>query len=128
MGASGRVDSKLPGAAYIGGQQVEAVSGQTFANFSPTTGDILNEVAAADVADVDRAVAAARSAFVQGDWANSSPGDRKRVLLQLVDLIRANAEELALLECLDMGKPISDATQRRRPRGCRCLAVACRGN
>ncbi|MFL6287641.1 MAG: aldehyde dehydrogenase [Actinomycetes bacterium] len=99
----------LPTAAYIGGAQVDAVSGQEFANFSPTTGDVLNHVASSDVADADRAVAAARAAFIQGDWANSSPGDRKKVLLRLADLIRQNAEELALLECLDMGKPISDA-------------------
>lgn len=100
---------RLPGAAFVGGRHVEAVSGDTFSNFSPTTGDILNEVTASDAADVDVAVTAARAAFVQGDWANSSPGDRKRVLLRLADLIRVNAEELALLECLDMGKPISDA-------------------
>lgn len=99
----------LPGAAYIDGAQVDVASGQTFANFSPTTGDILNNVAAAEVADVDRAVASARAAFVQGDWANSSPGERKEVLLRLAGLIRENADELALLESLDMGKPISDA-------------------
>ncbi len=100
---------RLPEAAYVAGHPVEAVSGETFANFSPTTGNIVNHVAAADAADVDRAVAAARAAFVQGDWANSSPGDRKKVLLRLAGLIRENAEELALLESLDMGKPISDA-------------------
>ena len=99
----------LPMAAYIGGTHVDVASGQQFANFSPTTGDVLNHVASGDVADVDRAVAAARAAFVKGDWANSSPGDRKKVLLRLAGLIRQNAEELALLECLDMGKPISDA-------------------
>jgi gamma-glutamyl-gamma-aminobutyraldehyde dehydrogenase len=99
----------FPSGAYVGGSEVDVASGQTFANFSPTTGDVLNHVAAADVADVDRAVAAARAAYVRGDWAHSSPGSRKRVLLRLADLIRENAEELALLECLDMGKPISDA-------------------
>ena len=100
---------RLPTAAYIGGTHVDVASGQQFANFSPTTGNVLNHVASGDVADVDRAVAAARAAFVEGDWANSSPGDRKKVLLRLAGLIRQNAEELALLECLDMGKPISDA-------------------
>jgi gamma-glutamyl-gamma-aminobutyraldehyde dehydrogenase len=99
----------LPSAAYVGGARVEVVSGRTFANFSPTTGDILNEVAAAESADVDRAVAVARAAFDAGDWAHSSPSSRKKVLLRLAGLIRENADELALLECLDMGKPISDA-------------------
>lgn len=100
---------ELPGAAYIDGAQVDVASGQTFANFSPTTGDVLGDVASADVDDVDRAVAAARAAFARGDWAHASPADRKEVLLRLAGLIRENAEELALLECLDMGKPISDA-------------------
>jgi gamma-glutamyl-gamma-aminobutyraldehyde dehydrogenase len=99
----------LPSAAYVGGAQVGAVDGKTFANFSPTTGDVLNDVVSSDEADVDRAVAAARAAYEQGDWAKSAPSDRKKVLLRLAGLIRANAEELALLECIDMGKPISDA-------------------
>jgi gamma-glutamyl-gamma-aminobutyraldehyde dehydrogenase len=99
----------LPSAPYVGGSQVDVIAGKTFPNFSPTTGEVLNDVASTDEADVDRAVAAARAAYEQGDWANSSPGDRKKVLLRLAGLIRANAEELALLECLDMGKPISDA-------------------
>lgn len=99
----------LPGAAYINGVQVDVVSGKTSANFTPTTGNVLNNVASADVADVDRAVAAARAAFVLGDWANSSPSDRKEVLLRLAVLIRENAQELALLECPDTGKLITDA-------------------
>ena len=100
---------QLPSAAYVGGARVDVVSGKTFANFSPTTGDVLNEVAAAEAGDVERAVAVARSAFDSGDWSHSAPADRKRVLLRLAGLIRDNAEELALLESLDVGKPISDA-------------------
>jgi gamma-glutamyl-gamma-aminobutyraldehyde dehydrogenase len=100
---------QLRSGAYVGGASVEAVSGATFDNYSPTTGEVLNQVASTDAADVDRAVAAARAAFVRGDWARSSPSDRKEVLLRLAQLIRDNAEELALLETLDMGKPITDA-------------------
>jgi len=99
----------LRSGAYIDGASVEAVSGATFDNFSPTTGEVLNQVASTDSADVDRAVTVARSAFARGDWAHSSPSDRKEVLLRLAQLIRDNADELALLECLDMGKPITDA-------------------
>ena len=99
----------LPGGAVIDGQVVGARGGATFANYSPTTGDVINEVAAGDVSDVDAAVAAARRAFDQGDWARSAPSHRKKVLLRLASLIRENAEELALLESLDMGKPITDA-------------------
>ncbi len=99
----------LRSAAFIDGAPVEAESGATFDNFSPTTGEVLNQVVSTDTADVDRAVTAARSAFSRGDWAHSSPGDRKEVLLRLSGLIRDNADELALLECLDVGKPITDA-------------------
>ena len=100
---------ELPSAAYVGGAQVETAAAETFENFSPTTGDVLNQVASADAADVDRAVAVARASFDAGDWSHSAPSDRKKVLLRLAALIRDNADELALLECLDMGKPISDA-------------------
>jgi acyl-CoA reductase-like NAD-dependent aldehyde dehydrogenase len=65
-------------------------------------------VAQGDVEDVDRAVAAARNSFDDGRWADQSPANRKRVLLKLADLIRANRDELALLESLDVGKPIRD--------------------
>jgi gamma-glutamyl-gamma-aminobutyraldehyde dehydrogenase len=99
----------LRGEAYVDGRRVGALSGDTFDNFSPTTGNVLNQVASADAADVDAAVTAARRAFDSGDWARSAPGDRKEVLLRLAALIRDNAEELALLETLDMGKPITDA-------------------
>jgi gamma-glutamyl-gamma-aminobutyraldehyde dehydrogenase len=100
---------ELRSGAYINGSVVESVSGKTFDNYSPTTGGALNQVAATDSADVDRAVEAARSAFNRGDWARSAPAERKEVLLKLSRLISDNAEELALLETLDMGKPITDA-------------------
>src|SRR5512141_1982832 len=99
----------LRSAPYIGGRSVDPAAGQTFDNFSPTTGGTLNKVAACDEADVDLAVSAARAAFVRGDWSHSAPAERKEVLLRLAALIRDNAEELALLETLDMGKPIADA-------------------
>ena len=61
-----------------------------------------------DVEDVDRAVPAARTSFDDRRWADQSPAERKAVLLKLAELIRANREELALLESLDVGKPIRD--------------------
>jgi gamma-glutamyl-gamma-aminobutyraldehyde dehydrogenase len=99
----------LRSGAYIGGSVVEAVSGVTFENYSPTTGEVLNVVSSSDTADVDRAVAAARAAFVNGEWAHATPTERKEVLVRLSHLIRENAKELALLDTLDMGKPITDA-------------------
>ncbi len=95
--------------ALIGGRFVEAASGETFDSRNPATGEVLARVAACGAEDVDRAVRAARAAFDSGVWSRAAPGDRKAVLLRLAALIRENAEELALLDSLDMGKPIADA-------------------
>jgi gamma-glutamyl-gamma-aminobutyraldehyde dehydrogenase len=95
--------------AFIGGRFVEAEGGATFDSLNPATGEVLARVAACGEADVDRAVRAARAAFEGGGWSRAAPGERKTVLLRLADLIRANAEELALLDSLDMGKPVADA-------------------
>ena len=59
-------------------------------------------------ADIDRAVVSARAAFEDGRWSGKTPAERKAVLLTLADLIRENLTELALLDTLDMGKPISE--------------------
>ena len=67
--------------------------------------------------DVDAAVAAARRSFDDRRWADQPPANRKRVLLRSAELIRANREELALLESLDVGKPIRDTLRGRRPVG-----------
>ena len=95
--------------AFIAGEHVDAASGKTFASINPATGDVLAEVAAGDEQDVDRAVGAARSAFEGGSWSEAAPADRKRVLLRLAELIGEHADELALLDSLDMGKPVEDA-------------------
>ncbi|MEM6986349.1 MAG: aldehyde dehydrogenase [Pseudomonadota bacterium] len=102
-------DLSLRNHAFIDGQFVAAVSGETFACVNPASGAVLTEVAACDVADVDKAVAAARAAFEDGRWANRAPAERKAVLLKLAELIRANLHELALLDSLDMGKLVQDA-------------------
>jgi acyl-CoA reductase-like NAD-dependent aldehyde dehydrogenase len=92
--------------AFINGRYVNAVSGESFACVSPIDGQTLTNVAACDAADIDLAVKAARDAFENGTWRTAAPAERKRVLLKFADLIEANKEELALLETLDMGKPI----------------------
>ncbi|MDP4824103.1 MAG: aldehyde dehydrogenase family protein, partial [Aestuariivirgaceae bacterium] len=99
----------FPGQAFINGKYVNAVSGKTFDCESPIDGRILTKVAACDAADADIAVKAARAAFVKGHWRNMNPFKRKAILLKLAELMSAHAEELALLETLDTGKPISDA-------------------
>jgi gamma-glutamyl-gamma-aminobutyraldehyde dehydrogenase/4-guanidinobutyraldehyde dehydrogenase/NAD-dependent aldehyde dehydrogenase len=95
--------------AYIGGEFVDAVSGETFDCVSPVDGAVLARVAACGQDDVDRAVKAARAAFDKGVWAEQPPKSRKRILVRLAELIQKHANELALLETLDMGKPITNA-------------------
>ena len=99
----------LPSRAFIDGELVDAASGETFARVNPANGEVLTEVAAGDGEDVDRAVAAARRSFEAGEWSRAAPDERKRVLLRLAELVRERGEELALLDSLDMGKPVNDA-------------------
>ncbi len=100
---------RFPAQAFIGGKHAPADSGNTFDCISPIDGKVLAKIAACDKEDIDRAVRCARAAFDKGVWADKSPKQRKRTLLKLADLIEKNADELALLETLDMGKPISNA-------------------
>jgi acyl-CoA reductase-like NAD-dependent aldehyde dehydrogenase len=95
--------------AFIDGRFTPAISGKTFDTISPIDGRVLAHVAACDAADIDRAVAAARAAFEKGSWSEVAPRQRKRTLIKLADLIAKHANELALLETLDMGKPVRDA-------------------
>ena len=98
--------------AFIDGRYVDAASGKTFAVTCPSTGKLLTEVAECDSEDVDRAVAAARRSFESGDWSMMAKKDRKAVLLRFADLIDENMEELALIETLDCGKPISFSVKK----------------
>jgi betaine-aldehyde dehydrogenase len=92
----------------IDGQWVDAESGKTFATPNPSTGETLAEVAEADKADVDKAVAAARRAF-EGKWGRMSARDRGRLLYKLSQLIESKSQELAALETADNGKPIKES-------------------
>ena len=97
---------RIDGRSVIDGQRRAAASGETFACVSPINGRVLGEIARGAQADVDAAVASARAAFEDGRWANKPPAVRKRLLLRFADKILAAKDELALLETLDMGKPI----------------------
>jgi 4-(gamma-glutamylamino)butanal dehydrogenase len=97
--------------AFIDGEFRDAESGRTFATENPATGEVLTQVAAGDAADVDAAVRAARRAFEDGRWSRLAPAERKKVLLRFADLVEANAEELATLEALEAGKPITDCRE-----------------
>ncbi|MBX6320914.1 MAG: aldehyde dehydrogenase [Rhodospirillaceae bacterium] len=107
--------------AFIGGKFVDAASGQTFDAINPATGKVLTRVAACDKEDVDRAVKAARAAFEKGTWSRMAPGERKKVLVRLAELIETHATELALLETLNMGKPISDSYRIDIPASAKCI-------
>jgi 4-guanidinobutyraldehyde dehydrogenase/NAD-dependent aldehyde dehydrogenase len=95
--------------AFINGRYQDAIGGASFDSISPVDGRHLATVASCDLADADLAVQAARAAFESGVWARTAPAQRKRTLIAFAEQLLAHAEELALLETLDMGKPISDA-------------------
>lgn len=99
---------RYPTQAFINGQFVDAASGKTFATENPATGKTLAEIAECDKEDVDRAVQAARRSFESGAWSKMSPTGRKEVLLRLAELIEKHSDEIAILEALDAGKPITD--------------------
>jgi phenylacetaldehyde dehydrogenase len=91
---------------YIDGEFVDAADGGTFATYDPATGGKIADVAEAGVEDVDRAVRAANAAL-EGPWSKLRPTDRGRLLERLAILVEEHADELAQLESLDSGKPVS---------------------
>src|SRR5579872_4488054 len=107
--------------AFINGKYVDSASGATFDSLSPGTGKLLARVAAGDSEDIDRAVSAARTAFRKGSWSSLAPSKRQQVLKRFAELIRSNREELALLETLDMGKPINVSLNVDIPGAARCI-------
>jgi gamma-glutamyl-gamma-aminobutyraldehyde dehydrogenase len=111
----------LPNLAVIDGRLETSVTGRTFDNVTPRNGAVINRVAECDVADVDKAVAAARRAFEDGRWRSLHYREKKRILFALAELIEGNAETLAVLESLDVGKPIKDALNIDVPQSVRTL-------
>ena len=100
---------RIEGRAFIDGQYRDAADGTTFDCISPVDGRLLAKVASCDAADAERAVHSARAAFESGAWSQQAPAARKAVLVRFAELLEEHAEELALLETLDMGKPIGDS-------------------
>ncbi len=94
---------------FINGKFVDSTANSCFDCINPATKEVLTSIAAAQEQDIDLAVQAARKAFDKGDWSQAAPQDRKVVLLKLAELIQQNTQEFALLETLDMGKPITSA-------------------
>ncbi|MBT00564.1 MAG: aldehyde dehydrogenase PuuC [Oceanospirillaceae bacterium] len=111
----------IEGRAFIDGEYSDATGGKTFECRSPVDGRLLADVSACDAADADRAVLSARTAFESGRWALMAPAERKQIMIRFADLIDAHREELALLETLDMGKPIGDSLRVDIPNAARAL-------
>ncbi|NOI24045.1 aldehyde dehydrogenase [Vibrio mediterranei] len=107
--------------AFINGHFVDSVSGDTFEIINPATGHLLAHVARCTDKDVEIAVNAARQAFESRVWCGLPPAERKAILLNYAKLIDEHKEEFALLESLDMGKPISDAMGYDAPATARCI-------
>ncbi|MEX0735610.1 MAG: aldehyde dehydrogenase [Steroidobacteraceae bacterium] len=99
---------KIETRLFIDGKFVDSVKGGRFATVNPANGETLAEMSAGTAEDIDRAVAAAKRAFKSGSWSRMAPRQRMEVLNKFAALIDKNAESLAVLETLDMGKPIAD--------------------
>ncbi len=98
-----------PKKLLIGGQWMSSKSGKTFETINPATEDVVALVAEGDKGDVDEAVKAARKAFETGRWAKMGPHERARYLIKIADLIEQHTDDLAQLETLDNGKPLSQS-------------------
>ena len=113
---------RIDGRALIGGERVAARGGETFDCRSPIDGRSLGPVARGQAADIDVAVASARRAFDDGRWARKAPAARKKTLQRFAEAILAAKDELALLETLDMGKPIQYSLAVDVAATARCIA------
>jgi gamma-glutamyl-gamma-aminobutyraldehyde dehydrogenase len=93
---------------FIDGEYVDALDGGRFESINPANRDVIASMSAANEKDVDRAVAAARAAFRSGSWSRMAPRERMQIMYKFANLIDQNTAQLAVLDTLDMGKPISD--------------------
>lgn len=107
--------------AFIDGEYYPSAIGKTYTSVNPANGKPLAEIADCGPEDVELAVRAARRAFQGGVWSRLKPGDRKHVMLRFVELLQKNALELALLDCLDAGKPIYDCVNIDIPDTIHCI-------
>uniref|UniRef100_A0A8C1QUS7 Aldehyde dehydrogenase 1 family, member L2 n=1 Tax=Cyprinus carpio TaxID=7962 RepID=A0A8C1QUS7_CYPCA len=94
---------KMPHQCFINGNFEDAEDGKTYNTVNPTDGSVICKVSYASVADVDRAVSAAKEAFDNGPWGKMNPRDRGQLLYRLADLMEEHQEELATIETLDSG-------------------------
>lgn len=111
----------IEGRAFINGAYTGAADGKTFACINPANGQQLADIASCGEAEVNAAVKAARAAFESGAWSELAPLARGKILKRFAALIREHNDELALLETLDMGKPIGDSTTVDVPGAAYCV-------
>ena len=99
---------QFPTNPFINGKFQKSNAGKVMESINPATGSVITNISACDDSDVNYAVKVSRDAFNSGEWANKHPSERKAVLLKLAQLIEENKTELAVLESLESGKPISE--------------------
>ncbi|WP_187431629.1 NADP/NAD-dependent aldehyde dehydrogenase PuuC [Roseobacter fucihabitans] len=114
-------DLSLPSGIFIDGRYTASAAGQMFETTNPFNGDTIARLPSCDASDVDAAVASARAAFKSGVWSGLHPTERKVVLCKLADLIMENVDELATMEALDAGKPITDCREIDVPETANCI-------
>ena len=112
----------LPSRPFIDGAYVDARTNETFDCIFPGDGRLLVKVASCGQDDVDAAVKSGRAAFESGAWSRMPPIERKRILMRFSELILANRDELALLETLNVGKPIANSYNGDVPSAANCIA------
>jgi acyl-CoA reductase-like NAD-dependent aldehyde dehydrogenase len=112
---------QIDGRAFINGRRVDSTSGETRTTINPANGQPLVEVANCGTRDADEAIRIARATFEKGVWSGMSASDRKSVLVRWAEVIEQHAEELALLETLDVGKPIADTVNVDVPSSVRTI-------
>ncbi|XP_064422401.1 cytosolic 10-formyltetrahydrofolate dehydrogenase [Latimeria chalumnae] len=94
---------RMPHQLFINGQFVDAEGGKSYDTINPTDGTAICKVSLAQVSDVDKAIAAAKEAFENGEWGKVNPRDRGRLIYRLADLMEEHQEEMATIEAIDSG-------------------------
>lgn len=94
---------RIPHQLFINGEFVDAEGGKTYKTINPTDGQAICDVSLAQISDVEKAVAAAKEAFEEGEWGKMNHRDRGKLLYKLADLMEQHQEELATIETIDSG-------------------------
>lgn len=90
-------------------------SGERLENITPIDKSVIGNIAAGSAADIDAAVQAAKQSFESGEWSRRSPAERKQTMYRWIELMREHVEELAALDCVDAGKPITECLNTDMP-------------